>query len=194
MKKRFNKNLTIIVGIGVIVSLIFNISLLENVNAGSYDGTDLATAILANQSTLISSSYTDRDNEGHRQGDVLSSLGAILPTEGSTFALFSTGIAGNVPVTTNALNPGDERGTCFKNKYGQPRDEATLRMTLQVPAYMHYLYYDIQFFTSEYPEYVGSQYNDRVTVTVDSPSKGVTTYTIDVNSGDFILDSHDIPG
>lgn len=194
MKKKFNKNLTIIMGIGVIVSLIFNISLLENVNAGSYDGTDLATAILANQSTLISSSYTDRDNEGHRQGDVLSSLGTILPTEGSTFALFSTGIAGNVPVTTNALNPGDERGTCFKNKYGQPRDEATLRMTLQVPAYMHYLYYDIQFFTSEYPEYVGSQYNDRVIVTVDSPSKGVTTYTMDVNSGDFILDSHDIPG
>ena len=194
MKKRFNKNLTIIMGIGIIVSLIFNIFLLENVNAGSYDGTDLATAILANQSTLISSSYTDRDNEGHRQGDVLSSLGTILPTEGSTFALFSTGIAGNVPVTTNALNPGDERGTCFKNKYGQPRDEATLRMTLQVPAYMHYLYYDIQFFTSEYPEYVGSQYNDRVIVTVDSPSKGVTTYTMDVNSGDFILDSHDIPG
>ena len=194
MKKRFNKNLTIFMGIGVIVSLTFNIFLLENVNAGSYDGTDLATAILANQSTLISSSYTDRDNEGHRQGDVLSSLGTILPTEGSTFALFSTGIAGNVPVTTNALNPGDERGTCFKNKYGQPRDEATLRMTLQVPAYMHYLYYDIQFFTSEYPEYVGSQYNDRVTVTVDSPSKGVTTYTMDVNSGDFILDSHDIPG
>lgn len=194
MKKRFNKNLTIIMGIGVIVSLTFNIFLLENVNAGSYDGTDLATAILANQSTLISSSYTDRDNEGHRQGDVLSSLGTILPTEGSTFALFSTGIAGNVPVTTNALNPGDERGTCFKNKYGQPRDEATLRMTLQVPAYMHYLYYDIQFFTSEYPEYVGSQYNDRVIVTVDSPSKGVTTYTMDVNSGDFILDSHDIPG
>jgi len=194
MKKRFNKNLTIIMGIGIIVSLIFNIFLLENVNAGSYDGADLATAILANQSTLISSSYTDRDNEGHRQGDVLSSLGTILPTEGSTFALFSTGIAGNVPVTTNALNPGDERGTCFKNKYGQPRDEATLRMTLQVPAYMHYLYYDIQFFTSEYPEYVGSQYNDRVIVTVDSPSKGVTTYTMDVNSGDFILDSHDIPG
>jgi len=194
MKKRFNKNLTIIMGIGVIVSLTFNIFLLENVNAGSYDGTDLATAILANQSTLISSSYMDRDNEGHRQGDVLSSLGTILPTEGSTFALFSTGIAGNVPVTTNALNPGDERGTCFKNKYGQPRDEATLRMTLQVPAYMHYLYYDIQFFTSEYPEYVGSQYNDRVIVTVDSPSKGVTTYTMDVNSGDFILDSHDIPG
>lgn len=59
---------------------------------------------------------------------------------------------------------------------------------------MHYLYYDIQFFSAEYPEYVGTQYNDRVTVTVDSPSKGVTTYVIDVNSGDFVLNSNDIPG
>ncbi|UCD13301.1 MAG: DUF11 domain-containing protein, partial [Thermoplasmatales archaeon] len=67
-------------------------------------------------------------------------------------------------------------------------------MGLQVPAYMHYLYYDIQFFTAEYPEYVGSQYNDYVKVTVDSPSEGVTTCTIDVNGGDFILNAHDISG
>ena len=194
MNKRFGKNLTFLMGIIVILSMIFMIFPSKMVYAGSYDGQDLAIAILANQSTLINSSYTDMDMEGHRQGTVLSSLGTMLPTDGSTFALFSTGIAGNVPVTTNALNPGDERGTWFKNKYGQPRDEATLTMILQVPAYMHYLYYDTQFFTTEYPEYVGSQYNDRVTITVDSPSEGITSYIIDVNSGDFILNSLDIPG
>jgi uncharacterized repeat protein (TIGR01451 family) len=118
----------------------------------------------------------------------------MLPTHGSTFALISTGEAGNVPVTKDSLNPGDERGTWFKNKYGNPRDEATLKMTLQVPLFMHYLYYDIQFFTAEYPEYVGSEYNDIATITVESPSKGVTTYSIDVNGGDFILNAHDIPG
>lgn len=178
----------------VLLSNVLFILSSEQVNAGSYDGEDLALAILANQSTLISSSYTDRDNEGHRQGIVLSSLGTIVPTNGSTFALLSTGIAGAIPVTTNTENPGNERGTWFKNRYGHPRDEATLTMILQVPPYMHYLYYDIQFFSAEYPEYVGSQYNDRLKVTVDSPSEGITTYILDVNSGYFVLDSNGIPG
>ena len=193
MRKSSNKNLTILTSILIIFSSLTIVFPLETVNAGSYSGADLVEAILVNQSTLVSSYFEDRDNEGHRQGIVLPSLGTMLPTHGSTFALISTGIAGDVPVTTDALDPGDERGTWFKNKYGNPRDEATLSMTLEVPGYMHYLYYDIQFFTAEYPEYIGSQYNDIATVTVDSPSKGVTTYSIDVNGGDFVLNSIDIP-
>jgi len=194
VKRDFCKKLTIMVGTGCIIFIAFIVLSSDSVIAGSYDGEDLALAILANQSTLISSSYTDRDRDGCRQGIVLSSLGTMAPTDGSTFALFSTGIAGAVPVATDTLNPGDERGTWFKNKYGHPRDEATLTMILQVPPYMHYLYYDMQFFSAEYPEYVGSQYNDRLKVTVDSPSQGVTTYEIDVNSGYFVLDSNGIPG
>lgn len=194
MEKRTGRNLTIILGIWVIVSILFIVLSSERVNAGSYDGEDLALAILANQSTLISSNYVDTDQEGCRQATVLSSLGIMVPTDGSTFALFSTGIAGAIPVTTNAENPGDERGTCFKNRYGHPRDEATLTMVLQAPPYMHYLYYDLQFFSAEYPEYVGTQYNDIVTVTVDSPSQGPTPYTVDVNSGHFQLNAYDIPG
>lgn len=194
MKKGFGRNLTITMGIVIIISMVFIILSSERVNAGSYDGEDLALAILANQSTLVSSNYVDMDGEDCRQATVLSSLGTMVPTDGSTFALFSTGIAGAVPVTTDTLNPGDERGTWFKNKHGHPRDEATLTMVLQVPPYMHYLYYYVQFFSAEYPEYVGSQYNDRLKVTVDSPSQGVTTHIIDVNSGYFVLDSNGIPG
>jgi len=67
-------------------------------------------------------------------------------------------------------------------------------MTLQVPAYMHYLYYDVQFFSAEYPEYVGTQYNDKVTITVNSPSQGTSTYRIDVNSGYFVWDSNGLTG
>jgi uncharacterized repeat protein (TIGR01451 family) len=59
---------------------------------------------------------------------------------------------------------------------------------------MHYLYYDIQLFSTEYPEYVGTQFNDKITVTVNSPAQGTTTYIIDVNSGDFVLNANDIPG
>ncbi len=178
--------------------LFFNLMVVmpsEKVEAGSYDGEDLAYAILANNSWLISSSYTDTDETGHRQAGVFSSKGTMLPTQGSDFALFSTGIAGADIVTTDETEPGDERGTWFKGgQYGYPRDQATLTMQIQVPPFMHYIYYDTQFFSTEYPEYIGSQYNDKFTVTVDSPSKGVSQYIIDVNSGYFTLDAHDIPG
>jgi len=192
----YQKHLGIIIIGTLTLSAVFIISpLSERVVAGSYNGQDLALAILANHSTLISSTYTDTDTIAHRQGVVLSSFGTMHPTNGSTFALLSTGIAGTPIVTSGATNPGEERGTWFAGgKYGLPRDEAALTLTLKVPPFMHYLYYDAQFFSTEFPEYIGSQYNDKFTVTVTSPSKGTSTNIIDVNSGNFVLDSNYIPG
>jgi len=185
------------------VALIFSIVLIgffliistHSVQAGSHNGEELAFAILANESWLIDSSYTDTDEYGTRQATVLSSLGTMSPTNGGTFLLISTGIAGSNPATTNEWNPGDERGSWFEGgKNGYPRDEATLTMTIQVPEFMHYLYYDVQFFSSEYPEWVGSLYNDKLTITVNSPSFGQTSYVFDVNSGYFVLESDGLPG
>jgi len=191
--KMENKYFSIIISL---ILLFMNVIILsENVEAGSYNGLDLANAILANQSTLISSNYTDTDDSGHRQSIVLTSRGTMLPTDGSSFILLSTGIAEYNPATTNGLNPGDERGNWFAaGKYGTPRDQATLTLKLKVPKYMHYIYYDVQFYTLEYPEYIGSSYNDKLTITVESPSQGTTTYIIDVNGGDFVLSAQDIPG
>jgi uncharacterized repeat protein (TIGR01451 family) len=164
----------------------------KSVQAGSYDGHDLAVAMLADPSMLISSQYWDRDTAGHRQSAVLSSRGNLIPTGGSTFAIFSTGRADLVVATSNGLDPGSERGNWFLGgQYGNPRDEVNLQLTLLVPQYMHYLYYDCQFFTVEYPDYIGTQYNDQLTITVNSPSKGVSSYIINVNGGDFVLNGRD---
>ena len=166
--------------------------------AESYNGTDIAFAILNDPSTLVNSSYSDTDTSGQfRQRAILQSLGTMFPTDGSNFVLLSTGIAGANPVTTNSEDPGSERGTWFGKKYpgwGDSFDEAKFTMDLKVPPLMHNLSYDLQFFSMEYPDYVGSQYNDKVTVTVNSPSKGTSTYMFDVNSGDFVFKSSDIPG
>jgi uncharacterized repeat protein (TIGR01451 family) len=175
--------------------LLFGSTMLLNkpVLAAEYTGEDIALAILHNTSTLIDCSYYDTDSYGNRQSIVLSSLGTMLPTHGNTFALFSTGIAGDVPVTSHGYNPGDERGSWFSGgQYGSPRDRVVFSMTLNVPGYMHYVYYDVQFFSTEYPEYVGSIYNDELTVTVSSPSKGDSYYSFDINSGYFTLDSDGI--
>ena len=167
----------------------------DQVKADSYTGEDLALAILANQSTLIDCSYTDTDSYGNRQSTVLSAMGIMSPTHGSSFALFSTGYAGAYPATSYQNNPGDERGSWFSGgQYGYPRDEVTLTMTLQVPAFMHYLYYDVQFFSTEFPEYVGTVYNDKFSVKVNSPSMGLSQYVFDINSGYFVLDSDGLAG
>jgi uncharacterized repeat protein (TIGR01451 family) len=194
MKKLFHKNLTIIIIIGLVITTNIVIYPLEKVTAGSTDAWDLATAILTNHTALINAQYADNDPDGDRQVVVLSSLGTMVPIEGSTFLFMSTGIAGQVPVTTDGMSPGDERGTYFIKQNGNPRDEASLTMELVVPPFMHYLYYDFQFFTTEYPDYIGTKYNDEFTVTVDSPSQGITTHSIDVSGGDFVLTSFDIPG
>ena len=187
-----NKKITTIGITFLLVFLVFVAISPEPVNAGSYDGHDLAVALLANQSTLISSQYWDRDTGGHRQAVVLTSRGNLIPTDGPTFAIFSTGRADLVLATSNGLNPGNERGNWFQGgQYGNPRDEANLQLQLLVPQYMHYLYYDVQFFTVEYPDYVGTQYNDQLTITVNSPSKGVSSYIINVNGGDFVLNARD---
>ncbi len=187
-----NKKLSTIGITFLLVFLVFVAISPEPVNAGSYDGNDLAIALLENQSTLISSQYWDRDTGGHRQAVALASRGNLIPTDGSTFTLFSTGRADLVLATSNGLNPGNERGNWFEGgQYGNPRDEANLQLQLRVPAFMHYLYYDVQFFTVEYPDYVGTQYNDQLTITVNSPSKGVSSYVINVNGGDFVLNARD---
>ena len=185
-----NKNIIIIIIISLCLSNILIIIPSEKIKAASYNGEDLALAILKNSSWLVSSSYSDCDQYGYSQSAVLSNLGTMYPTHGSTFALLSTGIAGTDIITTDEEEPGDERGSWFAGGgYGYPRDEATLTLILQVPEYMHYLYYDVQFFSSEYPEYVGTQYNDKLTITVNSPSEGISNYVFDVNSGYFLLDS-----
>jgi uncharacterized repeat protein (TIGR01451 family) len=179
----------------LLILLCLSLSILPlNVQAGSYSGHDLAVAMLTDPSVLISSSYWDRDTVGHRQSTVLTTRGALIPTQGSNFSWFSTGRADLVVATSGGLDPGNERGDWFQGgQYGSTRDEANLQMTLQVPAYMHYLYYDVQFFTVEYPDYVGTQYNDKLTITVVSPSKGTSSYIIDVNGGDFVLHANDAP-
>ena len=182
----------------IIIFLLSNAFIVNNseiVKAGSYDGQDLALAIIANSSWLLDSSYTDSDSMGNRQSIVLSSKGTLSPTHGPTFVLFSSGIAGTDIVSTYEVEPGDERGSWFSGgKFGHPRDKATLTLTLKVPPFMHYLYYDVQFFSAEYPEYVGTQYNDKFTVIVDSPNQGTSEYFFDVNSGYFVWDSNGIPG
>ncbi|HID25761.1 MAG TPA: hypothetical protein EYP23_04790 [Thermoplasmata archaeon] len=143
--KHFCKSKTLLLFISSFLTIIVLLVLIPGVtSAGSYNGTDLANAILSDPSVLISSSYQDTDTTNQfRQRTILSSLGIMFPTNGDTFALLSTGVAGALPVTTNAEDPGSERGTWFGPKnpgWGGPYDEAMLTLELKVPPFMHNIY------------------------------------------------------
>ena len=148
--------------ISMYLTLVFLISvtfiiLSDQSSAGSYSGLDLAEAIVNDPSIIVDSSYYDTDYSGNtRLSDVFSDLGDMEPTNGSTFVVMSTGIAGAYPVTTYQNDPGCERGSWFSGgQDGYPADRAELTMTLQVPPLAQYLKYDIRFFSSEYPEWIG---------------------------------------
>ncbi len=195
MKNIYKKDIGAVVLLIILISNLFIIVPTGTVSADPYDGEDLALAIISNSSWLVDCSYSDTDQYGNRQSKVLTSLGTLSPTQGSSFAFLSTGIAGADIITSNQREPGDERGTYFiGGTKGYPRDEVTLVMDLKVPMFMHYLYYDVQFFSAEYPEYIGTVFNDKLTISVYSPTlEQESQYVFDVNSGYFVLDSRGIP-
>lgn len=192
---RYEKSLYIICFL-----LIFSTSIIllniEIVNAGSYDGQDLAESILCDPSILVSSSYQDKDEYGCRQSGIFTSLGNLDPTNGTDFIILSTGIAGAQPVTTDTENPGCERGTWFEGgEKGYPVDKAILTMELEVPALAKYLKYDVKFLSSESPEWIGDGYNDKFRVKVDAPSQSSSSiFTLDVDSNLFREESRDLVG
>ena len=206
-EKKLSKFVVLIALITVLVLILPS----NLITAESSFSDSLAEAILSDPTCLSSSSYSDEDQYANRQVAILSSHGTMKPTEGSEFILLSTGIAG-VDIVTN--DDGEERGKWFNGgQRGNPRDEAILEMVLDVPESMNFLYYDVQFFSTEYPDYddPDTSYNDIFTASIYAEEyewvykwgigwvKELTWSQldndyIDVQSGHFIKDSNDISG
>lgn len=81
-------------------------------------------------------------------------LSNTLPTEGSTFAVLSTGKTSDI-----AGSPGDFISTDF-GAVGTGGDTAILTLNFTIPATANCLSFDFEFLSEEYPEYVTSNFND----------------------------------
>lgn len=158
----------------VFVGVMFLFS--HKTEAASAD--ELATAFGA--TGLTSSSYS-----GNTQANsVMNAFGNIVPREGSTFAVLSTGIADATDTDTD-FPPAGPVG-----------DSTTLTLNFTVPAGMNSLLLNFYFLSREYPDYVGTLYNDTFTATIDGSSKvaGGTNFAkdpdghvIDINSVTFAV-------
>lgn len=87
-------------------------------------------------------------------------LGSHFPTEGNRFTLLSTGLA------TSAELPNDAGNLSFALTgldNSQNNDLVQLALQLRVPDDVNCMGFDFAFFSEEFPEWVGSQFNDTFT-------------------------------
>jgi hypothetical protein len=138
------------------------------------DGTWAAALDVADQ---VTSATLDGDPTAVQ---VRNDLGIITPVRGTSFVLLSTGVAG-AGLNGNAT---PEPGTDFGD-VGEPGDATSLQLTMQVPVGATALSFQYNFLSTEYPEFVGTIFNDTFSVQVDDLSGTRTFNVATVNSAKF---------
>jgi hypothetical protein len=118
----------------------------------------LAEAMGIEASSIISASLNGSDMRALGIGT--RPLGKYFPTEGNTFAILSTGLA------ASAEWPNNEENLSFildglDNSQGE--DLVQLALQLRVPEGMNCAAFDFAFYSEEFPEFVGSRFNDTFT-------------------------------
>jgi len=124
----------------------------------------------------------DADPSAYR---VLTKYGKYIPRKGADFFVASTGVAADESAKDFVL---PQPGTAFKNNDANPwpmskknacyngvdellvHDYVELKVTIKVPTNAKSFSFNFNFLSAEYPEYVGSQYNDTFLALLDSRS------------------------
>jgi hypothetical protein len=135
-------------------------------------------------SDLLTADLMGSDPAGVGVSD--SPLGTWFPTEGSTFAILSTGLAASAPLPNNSPSLSATLGGLNND---QGNDLVRLHLQLKVPSEINCASFDFAFYSEEFPEYVGSSFNDTFTAQLNNSS--LTTgqnYTV-VAPGNFAFDS-----
>jgi len=115
----------------------------------------LVAAMKIPQANVVSATLGTSDPDGVGVGT--SRLGRFFPRQGSSFAILSTGLA------ATAETPDDSQGTSTILSgldTSQGEDMVQLRIVLAPPPGAQCLGFDFAFFSEEFPEFVGSAYND----------------------------------
>jgi uncharacterized repeat protein (TIGR01451 family) len=110
-----------------------------------------ADAIVVNMNSLLMA-WTNGDSRAFHVFN--SPVGFLSSTDGETFVIMSTGIAANTPGS-----PEHFESTDFGSG-GTAADTVYLTLRFLVPDGATTLSFDFRFMSEEYPEYVGTQFND----------------------------------
>jgi len=102
---------------------------------------------------IVPSASIDTQGSSATMFDVRSSLGVISPYNAPTFGFMSTGNVNNVEALEDYDYPGSGPDT-------SAGDRAAFSFDIEVPEYANSFSFNFFFLSREYPEWVGSAYND----------------------------------
>lgn len=144
----------------------------------------IAQSIVADQSTLTGASF---DPTGQTAASTPNGFGAPLspstlfdnnsltlagfPVGNSDFAILTTGdasLADDTPQDANGGSGASNGGGLVAGRGDTAFDITTLRINVNVPAFANCLSMDYRFLSEEFPEFVGSAFNDAFIAEVDS--------------------------
>jgi hypothetical protein len=126
---------------------------------------DFASAIATDPTLVTGAQWVTQPPFGTPEGIGNSSL-AGFPTSGSSFGLMTSGdasLAANP--STDFASAGDGGGSIRGNS---DQDVSILRVDLSVPAKDDCIAFDFRFASEEYPDFVGSQFNDAFIAELDT--------------------------
>jgi len=147
----------------------------------------LAAAMDVAPGDLVSADLMGSDPAG--VGVSNAPLGYFFPTHGSTFAILSTGRAMSATQPNNEGDLSSELGGLNNN---QGNDLVRLHMQLHVPANVNCANFDFSYYSEEFPEWVGSSFNDAFTAQLNDPTISVSdtvTGSVVYAPHNFALDS-----
>ncbi len=147
----------------------------------------LAEAMMAKSATLQGAKFATIPPYGEPHG--VSNALSFFPTDGDDFGIMTTGDAS----FANAENTGGSAGASLGGQATSERgntayDVSVLELDLLTPAKANCLRLDFAFYSEEYPEYVGSSYNDSLIAELDQ-STWKTSNSVIVAPDNFAFDS-----
>jgi hypothetical protein len=133
---------------------------------------DLAGAIGLPPAAIASGAFNGSDLLGFGIGDA--PLGTYFPTSGDTFAILSTGLA----ASADTANISGSLSTILGGLDNSQGDDMTqLSLELNIPPNVNCLSFDFAFYSEEFPEFVGTQYNDTFTAEIGGTNLSIVTNT-----------------
>jgi len=177
--------LALLVGNLQFVAASTDSSKVKQEGAGSPTAQDLAIAMGVPAEDIVSADLMGSDPRGVAVVDT--ALGtAGFPTEGATFAILATGIA------ENASQPNAESNlsaTLDGLNNSQGNDLVRLRLQLKVPDNITCAGFDFAYYSDEFPEYVGQNYNDTFTAQLNESDLLISADNTVSAPGNFAFDT-----